>query len=221
MKITDEAVNAAVEALCDRQIQPPLGRHLVHIARAALEAALPHLEGATPAAHDQLAAEVEPWLRECGSCDAGLPMSCTCPPGDYRSILLKVWRAYEIGEGATLQFDEPTYERVHNFMRGWDQGEVVSASIIDRERQATLTYTDLCSLVDAYKRGGATPAIDSRGVYEAAASLQTAEDIATVIEEYADDLEPPTTVEWLELRDWFKDLLHEVAARAREIGGAS
>jgi hypothetical protein len=53
-------------------------------------------EGATPAIdRDQLAAEVEPWLRECGSCDAALPMACTCPPGDYRSVLLKVWRAYE------------------------------------------------------------------------------------------------------------------------------
>lgn len=48
-----------------------------------------------------------------------------------------------------------------------------------------------------------------------------AERIATVIEEYADDLEPPTTVDWLELRSWFKGLLHEAAARAREIGGAS
>jgi hypothetical protein len=48
-----------------------------------------------------------------------------------------------------------------------------------------------------------------------------AEQIATIIEEYADDLQPPTTVEWLELRDWFKDLLHEVAAKAREIGDAS
>jgi hypothetical protein len=58
---------------------------------------------------------------------------------------------------------------------------------------------------------GATPAIDREAV----------EDIATIIEEYADDLQPPTTVEWLELRDWFKDLLHEVAAKAREIGDAS
>lgn len=39
--------------------------------------------------------EVKPWLEQCGSCDAGLPMSCTHPDGDYRSILLKVWRAYE------------------------------------------------------------------------------------------------------------------------------
>jgi hypothetical protein len=44
---------------------------------------------------DELAAEVEPWLRECGACDAGLPMGCTCPPGDYRVILLKLWQAYE------------------------------------------------------------------------------------------------------------------------------
>jgi hypothetical protein len=44
---------------------------------------------------ETLAAEVELWLQECGSCDAGLPMGCTCPPGDYRVVLLKVWRAYE------------------------------------------------------------------------------------------------------------------------------
>lgn len=42
-----------------------------------------------------LKAEVERWLEECGSCDAALPMACTCPPGDYRSILLKLWVAYE------------------------------------------------------------------------------------------------------------------------------
>ena len=40
-------------------------------------------------------AEIEPWLQQCGSCDAGLPMSCTCPAGDYRNILLKVWQAYK------------------------------------------------------------------------------------------------------------------------------
>ena len=68
--------------------------------------------------------------------------------------------------------------------------------------------------------GVGEPRSDFRGVYEAAASLDTAERIAEAVEEYADDLEPPTTVEWLELRDWFKDLLHEIAARAREIGGA-
>ena len=49
---------------------------------------------------ETLAAEVEPWLRECGSCDAALPMACTCPPGDYRVVLLKVWRAYEGAERA-------------------------------------------------------------------------------------------------------------------------
>jgi len=41
-----------------------------------------------------LAAEVEPWLQECGSCDYGLAMGCNCPKGDYRNILLKLWKAY-------------------------------------------------------------------------------------------------------------------------------
>lgn len=48
----------------------------------------------TSATHEQLTAEVEPWLQQCGSCDAALPMACTCPPGDYRAVLLKVWQAY-------------------------------------------------------------------------------------------------------------------------------
>jgi hypothetical protein len=28
-----------------------------------------------------------PFLQQCGSCDAGLPMSCTCPTGDYRPVM--------------------------------------------------------------------------------------------------------------------------------------
>jgi hypothetical protein len=28
------------------------------------------------------------WLHQCGSCDAGLPMDCTCPPSDPRSVIL-------------------------------------------------------------------------------------------------------------------------------------
>lgn len=59
------------------------------------------------------------------------------------------------------------------------------------------------------------------GVAQAVGAAEVAEKIATVAEEFADDLEPPITVEWLELRDWFKDQLHAVAARAREIGGLS
>ena len=47
---------------------------------------------------------------------------------------------------------------------------------------------------------------------------ETAEEIAWALEECADDLTPPITTEWLELRDWFKGQLHEVAAKAREIG---
>lgn len=28
------------------------------------------------------------WLSQCGSCDAGLPMNCTCPNDDPRSVIL-------------------------------------------------------------------------------------------------------------------------------------
>lgn len=32
-------------------------------------------------------AEVAPWMELCGSCDAGLPQSCTCPAGDPRLVI--------------------------------------------------------------------------------------------------------------------------------------
>lgn len=32
-------------------------------------------------------AEVAPWMELCGSCDAGLPQACTCPPGDARVVI--------------------------------------------------------------------------------------------------------------------------------------
>ncbi len=33
-------------------------------------------------------AEVAPWMELCGHCDAGLPQSCTCPPGDPRMVIV-------------------------------------------------------------------------------------------------------------------------------------
>jgi hypothetical protein len=32
--------------------------------------------------------EFSDWLNTCGSCDAGLPMACICPPGDPRTVIL-------------------------------------------------------------------------------------------------------------------------------------
>jgi hypothetical protein len=32
-------------------------------------------------------ATVTPWLKLCGACDAGLPMACTHPQGDYRHCI--------------------------------------------------------------------------------------------------------------------------------------
>jgi hypothetical protein len=34
---------------------------------------------------------VKQWLNLCGSCDAGLPMNCTCPDGDPRIIILDLY----------------------------------------------------------------------------------------------------------------------------------
>lgn len=30
------------------------------------------------------------WLDQCGSCDAALPMGCTCPDGDPRAVILEL-----------------------------------------------------------------------------------------------------------------------------------
>lgn len=32
------------------------------------------------------------YLQQCGPCDAGLPMSCTCAPGDTRVVILSLAR---------------------------------------------------------------------------------------------------------------------------------
>lgn len=58
-----------------------------------------------------------------------------------------------------------------------------------------------------------------RAIHDAAQALDISEAIAVIIEEAADDLEPPTTTDWLELRSWFKGQLHTLAAQAREAGG--
>jgi hypothetical protein len=37
----------------------------------------------------------EPFMHQCASCDAGLPMSCTCPTEDYRPAMLGLIREVE------------------------------------------------------------------------------------------------------------------------------
>jgi hypothetical protein len=39
--------------------------------------------------------KAQPYLQLCPSCDAGLPMSCTCPPGDSRTVLQELVTALE------------------------------------------------------------------------------------------------------------------------------
>jgi hypothetical protein len=53
-------------------------------------------------AEDILAAS-EPFMRMCGSCDAGLPMNCSCPPGDPRPIVSRL-----AAEVERLRANQPT-----------------------------------------------------------------------------------------------------------------
>jgi hypothetical protein len=201
VKITDEAVEAALDVLMDdghNGIECRPDRNFEVSVRAALTAALPHLEGATPT----LGQLVES-IREKRYIRYGWQVE------DLAKTFLAM-----VGEGATPAIDRDALaDTIQEAMSGTVNRDNMTERS-DTEQIADAVMALICG-------GTASPASAFRGVYEAAASLQTAEDIATIVEEYADDLEPPTTVEWLELRDWFKGLLHEVAARAREIGGAS
>ena len=35
------------------------------------------------------------FLQQCGSCDAGLPMACTCPDEDFRPVMLDLVQEIE------------------------------------------------------------------------------------------------------------------------------
>lgn len=65
----------------------------------------------------------------------------------------------------------------------------------------------------------ATQTAEFRAIADAAQALETSEAIAAIIEETADDLNPPVFSDWLEMRSWFKGQLHTLAAQAREAGG--
>lgn len=88
---------------------------------------------------------------------------------------------------------------------------------IGRAPIASITVGDLRGLLMAHT----TPEVNEgfTAITQAAQALETAEAIAVLAEEAADDLDPPVTGEWLVLRDWFKDQLHALAAQAREVGG--
>lgn len=44
---------------------------------------------------DDLLTRAAPFLNICGSCDYGMPVSCTCPDGDYRPVMLDLVREVE------------------------------------------------------------------------------------------------------------------------------
>lgn len=123
-EIPDEAVAAharvispafAASVLSDEQAEG-----IRKLSRRALAAALPALRhqwemrDMSKTARVEVATALdlrmalEPWLNQCGSCDAGLTMNCTCPKGDIRPLLLMIYNAIspwnppvarEFGEG--------------------------------------------------------------------------------------------------------------------------
>lgn len=44
---------------------------------------------------DDILDRAAPFLNVCGSCDAGLLNACTCPTGDYRTVMLHLVREVE------------------------------------------------------------------------------------------------------------------------------
>lgn len=44
---------------------------------------------------DDLLKRAEPFLTQCGSCDYGLHVPCTCPKPDYRPVMLDLVREVE------------------------------------------------------------------------------------------------------------------------------
>lgn len=52
---------------------------------------------------DELLDRADLWLQICPACDAGMAMSCVCPPGDPRNLILDL--VHEI-ERLTAQKDQ-------------------------------------------------------------------------------------------------------------------
>lgn len=48
------------------------------------------------------------WLSQCGPCEAGIPGSCTCPEGDYRTVLLDLVREIERKDEIVDRLDTET-----------------------------------------------------------------------------------------------------------------
>jgi len=60
----------------------------IKIARGGVTWPMPSAEP-QPQVELDVIERAKPFLALCGACDVGLPMSCTCPPGDVRMILLE------------------------------------------------------------------------------------------------------------------------------------
>ena len=48
------------------------------------------------------------WLTQCGPHDVGLPMACTCPTGDFRSIIYRLVEEIQHLRATSERFTDPS-----------------------------------------------------------------------------------------------------------------
>lgn len=110
------------------------------------------------------------------------------------------------------------HDRIHHFMRGWDQGEVISGSVT-AEGQAVLRYSDIGALLDA-----AAPArveitdepvpVDSLVLaYVERMAGQSRQGLADNLREFATRIENRTAVPFLQPQPVDRPLLDRVDVR--------
>ena len=90
---------------------------------------------------DDLLAQAEPWTKQCGPCDAGLPMGCSCPDGDPRVVVSALVNHLEQQRTAVRRWVKDTAYSPHDIVLG-------PHSDLDREG-----YESLHQLLDAVDPG--------------------------------------------------------------------
>jgi hypothetical protein len=85
---------------------------------AAIRANNPFADAVRQAAASDLEAITAKWLRQCGSCDAGLPeFGCTCPEGDPRVVISQLVIEVERLRGEAEAYEEAIGDLNHRVVR--------------------------------------------------------------------------------------------------------
>lgn len=110
--------------------------------------------------NSELIAKAEAYLVQCGSCDAGLPMSCICPTGDPRAIIAALLDAVKEEYPRGRQHAAKDIDRMSSYLgdEGWsalaDQAEEAGYDrrVVLRRRRPEDNFTAL-TIEAAYQYG--------------------------------------------------------------------